>query len=290
MLNKWRRGREMNQKAVSLAIIILFALSIMPLTFAVDAQTANPVKLTQEIAPGEALSDSINILLAKTPSNPDIPIVAQGKPAPQPQSYALTIEIDYIEGHLPTQSVKDYMVAYYAQQKIKITFDTTNSEMIPMSSAFSNGISDGEFWALEAQYNDGLDNAANSADGEYYLPLKWVLFGTSVEGSSSTVGYTYCVGTFRDLLAGNYIYIADGAADQWAGVNEVPQYGAEAVLMMHEFGHSIGICTVRAGSEVYCSNYYCVMSYLRPENAGKINSWYYCSTHWKTKNLSYYVA
>jgi len=117
-----------------------------------------------------------------------------------------------------------------------------------------------------------------------------MLFGTTVEGAATTVGYTYCVGTFRDLVAGNYIFVADKAADEWANSHEISQAGAEAVLVMHEFGHSIGICTVRAGGEVYCSDYYCVMSYLRTQNAGNIGNWYYCNTHWKTKNLDYYVV
>jgi hypothetical protein len=285
--------KENMNKIISLALIALFALSILPLAFEVKAQTSSPVQVTTKIDSGDLtlISDDADVFFAKSnPSSPDLPSTAKVKPAPQPKSYALTIEIDYIEGHAPTQAVLNYIQAYYASQNIAITFDLANQNEIPFTAALSDGVSDAEFWALEAQYNDGLDNAVNSENGEYLLPLKWVLYGTSVEGSSDVVGYTYCVGTFRDLVAGNYIFIADGAADAWADEKGVQQYGAEAVLLMHEFGHSVGICVVRAGGEVYCSDYYCVMSYLRPQNAGNLNHWYYCSTHWKTKNIEYYIS
>ncbi|MCP8312907.1 MAG: hypothetical protein H3Z53_00830, partial [archaeon] len=47
-----------------------------------------------------------------------------------------------------------------------------------------------------------------------------------------------------DCLAGNYIFIADETADQWAiskSGQGVTQTEAEAVVLMHEIGHSIGI-------------------------------------------------
>ena len=32
------------------------------------------------------------------------------------------------------------------------------------------------------------------------------------------------------------------------------------------------------------------MYYLRTKNVGKTDKWYYCSNHWKTKNLDYYAG
>ena len=284
----------------------MFALSILPMTLTAEAQTTSPIKVTQEIDPTTTplFSDLTNIAFAQSsPSSIDNGITARARPVPQPKFYALTIEIDYIEGQAPTQTVLDYMQSYYAKQSITITYDTTESTAIPLASADYDGISgisDAEFWDIEKVFNAGLDKATNiiidsngyyaPQDGVYTLPQKWVLFGTTVQGSANTVGYTYCVGTNRDLVAGNYIYIADKAADDWAPTKGVTPAGAEAVVLMHEFGHSIGICVVRAGGEAYCRDYYCVMSYLTPQNAGNMNQWYYCSNHWKTKNLDYYLV
>jgi hypothetical protein len=257
----------------------------------VDAQTTTPFKVTQEIAPTSMplTADSADTLKVKMDSNNIAELkTAKVKPAPTPKSYALTIEIDYIAGHAPTQSVLDYMTAYYQAKNVQLTIVV--DEEVPDSAAYDNGVSDDEFWAIEREFNQGNDYAVDSDHGVYTLPEKWVLYGTTVEGSSTVVGYTLCVGTLRDLVAGNYIYIADKAADDWANAVKVSPEGAEAVVLMHEFGHSIGICVVRAGGEVYCSDYYCVMSYLRTQNAGNTGNWYYCSTHWKTVNLDYYVV
>ena len=264
---------------------------ILPMITETQAQSSTPVKLTQEIKDENAplMSESVNFVSSNSVNNPVVFNAKPTKPAPQPKSYALTIEIDYIEGHEPTQSVLDYMESYYQKEGITITYDIATMPILN-SAVYSDGISDSEFWTIEQQYNQGADAATSSADGKYTLPEKWVLFGTTVQGSAKTVGYTYCIGTNRDLVAGNYIYIADKAADDWATIQGVTTVGAEAVVLMHEFGHSIGICVVRAGSEVYCSDYYCVMSYLRPQNAGYEGNWYYCSNHWKTKNLDYYVV
>ena len=277
----------MYRKTIAIAIIAVFAFSTLSMTLALQIQT-RPIKVTQETGPDSEplLSELADTAFSQPSDIEDKSIIVRGKPTPQQKSYALTIEIDYMEGHRPTDSVLDYMQSYYAARGITITYDLPSEATVPLD----NSVSDADFWTIEAEYNAGEDNAINADDGKYTLPLKWMLFGTTVEGAATTVGYTYCVTTFRDLVAGNYIFVADKAADEWANSHGISQDGAEAVLVMHEFGHSIGICTVRAGGEVYCSDYYCVMSYLRTQNAGNIGNWYYCNTHWKTKNLDYYVV
>ncbi len=288
----------MKQKLICLTIIVMFTISILPLS--ITAHAPNPIKVTQEIEPGTAplFSELTNIAAIKSsPDNNGNPIVIQGKPTPQPTTpkYALTIEIDYIEGHQPTAAVLTYMQNYYAQRSIKITYDTATTS-IPLSVADTDGIagiSDSEFLAIEAAYNTGLDKAVYDANGDmtgvFDIPYKWVLFGTTVQGSSDIVGYTYCVGNSVDLVAGNYIYIAD-ETDDGLTTNTNLRMGIEAVVLMHEFGHSVGICVVQNGNEIYCSNYNCVMSYLNIRNAGKINQWSYCSNHWRTINMGYYIA
>ena len=279
----------MRQKIIAIVIVSLFVLSILPISI-VEAQTLKPQKVTQEIAPQTTLTsdfaDTAKIKL-DTSSNDNIK-AARVKPAPTPKSYALTIEIDYIEGHEPTQAVLDYMTSYYQARNIKLTINI-NEKISDPTGSYANGVSDAEFWTIEKTYNQGAD-ALNSGDGKYTLPEKWVLYGTTVEGSETTVGYTYITGNFRDIKAGNYIYIADQSADDWASGLSVSLEGAEAVVLMHEFGHSIGIAIVRLGAEIYCSDYYCVMSYLRTQNAEKIYNWYYCTSHWNTKNIDYYAV
>ena len=277
----------MKKRILCISLIVLFLFSVVPVVFASTDVMSNPVKVTQEIDPETySISDNSNKFSA-VPTLPDVTM--KGKPAPTPKNYALKLEIDWIDGHYPDIYSLDYLVSYYANNGITITY-TVSDDAVPLAKVGIDGASDTEFWAIEYEYNEGDDKATSSSDGKYTLPDKWVLYGTTVQGEANIVGYTYCVGTFRDLVAGNYIYIADATADAWAETVGVPEMGAETTVLMHEFGHSIGICVVRAGTEVYCSDYYCVMSYLRAQNAGNTGKWYYCSTHWKTKNLDYYVV
>jgi len=199
-------------------------------------------------------------------------------------TYNLKIEIDWMEGHYPTQNVLDYMEYYYGQRDIGVTFAIAFTPV-----PFDSRVSSRDFWAIEREYNEGDDNAGgNYNNGKYTLPEKWVLFGTTVLGQPNVVGYCYTIGDSTDMLAGNYIYIADQSCDQWAGSNPDMQAGAEAVVLMHEVGHAIGIIILENGAEQYCSDPGCVMSYLNLANAADKNGWHYCGPHWGTANLEYY--
>lgn len=63
---------------------------------------------------------------------------------------------------------------------------------------------------------------------------------------------------------------------------------------MHEIGHSIGIGTMswtgKKWDEDYCSNWECVMAYLRVNNANNYWDWFYCDDHWSQRNMEYYEA
>ena len=233
-----------------------------------------------------------------------------GPPPPDPEppgevpiEYELVIEIDYIVGHEPTPSVLTYIKDYYSARGIDVTFHISDS--IICTADFENGISDSEFWAIEKEYNDEIlyndkasdgidaDLDGNNYDEEFFLKEKWVLFGTTVEGATSTVGYCYVfIGYVNpakaDLLAGNYIFIADGLADTWSENNGIDSYGAEAVVLMHEMGHSIGIALLNARGEIYDRDTYSVMSYLNVNNAGLYDGWYYSDKYWSTRNMEYY--
>ncbi len=208
-------------------------------------------------------------------------------------SYELFIEIDYMDGHEPTSEVLDHIKVYYYVRGIVVTFYV--DDMVPYDSS----VSDAEFWAIEAKYNDGNDKAQDGVDAdgdgrdyEYTLKEKWVLFGTAVEGQSSVVGYCYIKIENKDLVAGNYIFIADKTADNWSVNNKLEPYGAEATVLMHELGHSIGIAKVRVRgifvSEIYDEDPFSVMSYLSTANAGLYWAWHYSNAYWTTKNMDYY--
>jgi hypothetical protein len=218
-------------------------------------------------------------------------------PPPPTMEYELFIEIDYMTGHEPTPLVLDYIDDYYYKRGIEVTFYVDDT--VPYDSS----VTDAEFWAIEAKYNNKGDDKYGSRDpvfgtaGVYSSKWKWVLYGTTVEGAPNVVGYTYVVrarvGLTYDLLAGNYIYIADEAADNWASSQEpqIAPYGAEAVVLMHEMGHSIGIAVLsRLGAEVYDPDTYSVMSYLNANNAGKYRAWYYSDKYWATRNMKYYTV
>lgn len=202
-------------------------------------------------------------------------------------AYRLTIEIDYMVGHQPTGAVLTYLTNYYAESGIQVVFDTENSNEVPLDTSVSTT----DFWAIEKSNDAGPDNANGSPNtGKYTSAYKWVLYGTVVAGSPNTVGYCYTTGTRSDLLAGNYIYIADQSIDDYFSASTTLQTGGEACVLLHEVGHSIGIAILsRTGSEVYCSDSTCIMSYLSTANAQDTNNWHYCNAHWATKNLNYYT-
>ncbi len=218
-----------------------------------------------------------------------VSVVTQNGNEPPPQTtYELTIEIDYMSGHYPTQAVLDYIQWYYwgnnpSGDLIGVTF--VIDEEVPRDPAISSA----DFWAIERDYNNkGTDNAGGDpVNGVYDSNEKWVLYGTSVEGSPGTVGYCYVALEGRvkqDGLYGNYILIADETADS------IENYGAEAVVLMHEMGHSIGIGNFRLNQEIYDRDAGSVMSYLSTANTTLYGEWYYSAKYWDTRNLEYYVA
>lgn len=228
-----------------------------------------------------------------------IPGAPEKTPKPPEETaieYELFIEIDYMLGHEPTASVLTYIHDYYYARGIDVTFYV--DELVD-DPTLDTGVTDDDFWNIEAAYNDH--------DEGYYSKWKWVLFGTTVEGESNIAGYTYAMLSIRyvpstgrilkvDSLAGNYIFIADEGTDDWATTLEL-EIGAEATVLMHELGHSIGITKVGSNGniytgfslwEIYDSDTSSVMSYLTTANAGLYEAWYYSNEYWKLRNIEYY--
>lgn len=81
----------------------------------------------------------------------------------------------------------------------------------------------------------------------------------------------------------------DRSGDNWGADNGIEPYGAEAVALMHEMGHSIGIAKLDwRGAEVYDPDRYSVMAKLTIYNAGLYGAWYYSNEYWTTRNIEYY--
>ncbi|MDH5745810.1 MAG: Ig-like domain-containing protein [Candidatus Bathyarchaeota archaeon] len=202
--------------------------------------------------------------------------------------YELFIEIDYMNGHMPTPEVLDYIEWYCmgnnpSGELISVTFHV--DEEVPIDQS----VSDTKFWTIEAAYNNLGDDKYTGKSANFVSKWKWVLFGTTVEDEPNIVGYTYVLTRGNDLLAGNYIFIADETADNWATTPEL-EIGAEAVILMHEMGHSIGIANFHpAFGEIYDPDSYSVMSYLTTDNAGLYWAWYYSDDYWATRNMGYYT-
>lgn len=222
----------------------------------------------------------------------------EGSGHSQPIQYELLIEIDYMQGHAPTQSVLSYIDNYYSDRGIDVTFYV--DDVVP----YDPNVTSSEFWAIEAQYNDH--------DYGVYSKWKWVLFGTVVEDDPGVVGYIAAWGysiswilitgkiISLDCLAGNYIFIADETGDvvatSWA-VYGVEDYEVEAVVLMHEIGHSIGIMNVAKDwtfDEIYDPDLTSVMSWLNPYNCNAERRgtpyWHYSGRYWSLRNMEYYAV
>ncbi|MFC1487959.1 hypothetical protein ACFLRN_09790 [Thermoproteota archaeon] len=207
---------------------------------------------------------------------------------PTPQTYELFIEIDYMVGHEPTAEVLNYIQDYYAGNNpsgdvITVTFFIADTPV-----TFDSSVSSTEFWNIEKDYNNDGDDKYSGDFSNFVSKWKWVLFGTTVEGEPNTFGYASVIASRKDLLAGNYIYIADETADNWA-TTEL-EMGTEAVVLMHELGHGIGIAKIHpAFGEQYDPDSGSVMSYISEDNAGQ-EAWYYSDSYWATNNLGYYAV
>ena len=150
-------------------------------------------------------------------------------------------------------------------------------EVVPYDAS----VTDEEFFAIRDEYNDH--------DFGYDDNWKWVLYGTTVEGEPDVVGYWWVVISEKDYVYGNYIFIADEATDDWGRTDVQLVIGAEAVVLMHEMGHSIGIGKLHPRfGEKYDQDTGSDMSYLSTANAGLYEMWYYSEAYWATRNMEYY--
>jgi len=204
--------------------------------------------------------------------------------------WRLYYEIDYMSGHYPPSSVLNYMKNYWKGHAIQVSFWI--DDMVTDPTPADGKITNTDFWQIEKKYNNVWkydDRSYGGVSPKYTLREKWMLYGTWAP-SSTTGGYTYVLKSGGDVLAGNYIFIADSMIDKWELTYSIPYEGGEEIVVCHEAGHSIGIAKLSTtGSEVYDTDYYSVMSTMRIQNAKYMASyWYYSKEYWATANLGYY--
>ncbi|MEM3665748.1 MAG: CARDB domain-containing protein [Candidatus Bathyarchaeia archaeon] len=199
--------------------------------------------------------------------------------------YELFIEIDYMLGHRPTQSVLNYIEDYFLQRDVLVTFHVDDE--VPLDLEVTRE----EFFSFEMQYNDmGDDKIVYNWWGREYKftsKWKWVLFGT-MDAEDGANGYTYCA---HDD-GGNYIFISDESNDELAFMlrnqNVTPEK-VETVVLMHELGHSIGILRIdENGDQVYDSDWWSVMARLSPINCNA-NPIRYSQEYWALRNMESYI-
>jgi hypothetical protein len=205
--------------------------------------------------------------------------------------WELYYEIDYISGHAPSADVLTYIENYWKGHAVKFNYLLSDEVVDPILG--DGYISDSDFWAIENQYNGAWmydDRSYGGVSPQFRLKEKWMLYGTW-DQNPNVGGYTYVDVVGRDLIAGNYIFIADSMIHNWETLNGITNEGGQVIVTAHEAGHSIGIAKLSRGYEVYDADFYSIMSYMRMEN-GKYMSgyWYYSKEYWATANLSYYIA
>lgn len=196
----------------------------------------------------------------------------------------LYYEIDWM---VPVpQEILDYWTAYWDSRAIQLIYKIDDGpEVIPYDAV----VTQDEFWILEAMYNDHEFESYGTTDDRggnvFDSQEKWVLWG-SWDENSNVGGYTWVSIEGKDLVCGNYIFIAAEMCHNFGGI------GAQVVVMMHEAGHSIGVAVLRVRgpriSEVYDADYYSIMSHMRTENCGFTDHWYYSFEYWGTRNLESY--
>ena len=205
--------------------------------------------------------------------------------------WEIYLEIDYMTGHEPSDSVIEYIHGYFRDNGIYVYF-IVDDEITADPSVTRN-----EFWTYESQYNDVWthdDRVIYHWWGREYkdtVKEKWVLFGTIADekpdAAGGYIGHVTKDETGKDVLAGNYIFIADQANDAWVEP-PISQEDAETVALMHEFGHSIGIMKLdKHGQEVY-DNWRGGASVMDVLNTANCVVRQYSPGYWKRQNMEYY--
>jgi hypothetical protein len=183
-------------------------------------------------------------------------------------------EIDYLSSpndrwsNVPSADVINYIQVWYVEhgyQRYSLFID----DEINADNYFGSAYMTGEIYQ---------EIMTNNFDNNVY-GVNYILFG-HYDQSANTFGWNW----------GNEIFIADEKcaeyANAWGWLYGFGQNEVSTVTMMHEMGHSIGICDWSGNDEQYCTNSYCVMAQINVDNCWEsgAGSWY-CQHHWDERNF-----
>jgi len=274
-------------------------VTIGGLTMAIDSNNINGIIDEVKIFNYELSSNEISAEYENRP--PDIPT--------REYDCELFLEIDYIEGFEPSELSLKYIQKYYRTQGIDILYKI--DDKILFQESYRNGISKSEFWKIESQWNDEwkINDKAhvllNKPLSKFYTKEKWILYGNWWQDyGNMPSGFTWNdINPFNIDKAGNYIFISDGANDDFIEKehdlghywDEITVEDFEISAVMHELGHSIGILKFKwkftffaiEVEEIYDSDISSVMHGFEPENC--ISPQHYSTEYWDLKNIEYYT-
>ncbi|UCE36335.1 MAG: PKD domain-containing protein [Thermoplasmata archaeon] len=205
----------------------------------------------------------------------------RGKGA-KPNYKDLFVEIDYMSGHKPRDSVLDYIEDYYSDRGIHLLFEVdeqvphdssmTSAEWDSYHSTYLDNVGTHKHVIFMHKYHDGSlgvctlpipDDQTIIADQECE---DWVLQHNLMHAA---------IAALMGIIAGAIYY----------ALMHITEWQAEAVVLMHELGHSINIVDFNPYPvEDYCSDKSCVMALGNYKNC-KSNPGY-CSHHWSQRDLS----
>jgi hypothetical protein len=239
----------------------------------------------------------------------------------------LFLEVDWIEGCYPYGL--SYLQSYWMSRAVLLYYhidpSITEAEAEPwigLNSDEGRNITYTEYWQIEEDYNDHqwssltIDDRANGnkANGIFNSTEKWILFGPRY-GAYGKCSFTLSCfdpeyGAYNgdrsgEALYGNYMMVAS----EWITQKEIElgieQHGGIITVLMHEFGHCIGILNVEYAMgprgeplgwfELYANwvfpcDEYCVMASFKevPQKALLYNHWYYSREYWAIRYLEVY--
>ncbi len=179
------------------------------------------------------------------------------------------VEIDYMDGHAPTQDDISVLEAYYINmgyQRSKFYID----DLVPFVYEFdlaNEGYLSQQYW----DYSDAYRDHAGDWRWEWMLCLNYISCNGERSGS---LGYHirphYGI-VIHDQLLMDLAY--------WPWTPPISAYRRSVIF--HEYGHHINIIDRYTNNdERYCNNWYCAMS---TADFNIVNYPWYCEHHWSLR-------
>ena len=156
----------------------------------------------------------------------------------------LFLEIDYMEGYMPSQQALNYFATYYGELGIDVQIvvdDQISSSQLTAIGVSPDSLSSYECSLIETQFHD------NPKTHVYAFYAK-ALSEPGVIGWASSFGAFISKETVNSLEGLSVLWLTD-------------RVRAEMSVLLHEVGHTLHVIIRNAGGgEQYCSNMGCIMS------------------------------